>query len=171
MSAKRSHPAKVFLKRPKQTWKGYFREMMVTVPFVVAKVRTYGIRYYLSPQYYRTIKNRQDNKRKKAIYGSGYLSRRREIKERLIELYGARCRICRHNFEREHLTIDHVTPRRNGGSNRMNNLQLLCRDCHNKKDENFRDVGNDRWGNFAFKAAFEKIQSEEKLPAEASSTR
>lgn len=53
----------------------------------------------------------------------------------------------------------------------MNNLQLLCRDCHSKKDENFRDVGNDRWGNFAFKAAFEKIQSEEKLPAEASSTR
>ena len=34
---------------------------------------------------------------------------------------------------RENLEIDHVVPLARGGSNRLENLQLLCRDCNRRK--------------------------------------
>ena len=34
---------------------------------------------------------------------------------------------------RENLEIDHVVPLARGGSNRLKNLQLLCRDCNRRK--------------------------------------
>ena len=34
----------------------------------------------------------------------------------------------------ENLEIDHVVPLARGGSNRLENLQLLCRDCNRRKD-------------------------------------
>ena len=34
---------------------------------------------------------------------------------------------------RENLEIDHVVPLARGGSNRLENLQLLCQDCNRRK--------------------------------------
>lgn len=48
-----------------------------------------------------------------------------EIRERVIALYKGRCAIC----GRPGSDIDHVL----GSDNDISNLQLLCRECHNKK--------------------------------------
>ena len=35
----------------------------------------------------------------------------------------------------DNLTKDHIVPRWQGGSNHLDNLQLLCWDCHQKKNK------------------------------------
>ena len=52
-------------------------------------------------------------------------------KRKRILLRGkGRCMKC---GSRENLEIDHVVPLARGGSNRLENLQLLCRDCNRRK--------------------------------------
>lgn len=38
------------------------------------------------------------------------------------------------NYGGNFLTVDHVVPVSQGGSNDLSNLQTLCRRCHDKKD-------------------------------------
>ena len=52
-------------------------------------------------------------------------------KRRRILLRGkGRCMKC---GSKKNLEIDHVVPLARGGSNRLENLQLLCRDCNRRK--------------------------------------
>ena len=52
-------------------------------------------------------------------------------KRKRILLRGkGRCMKC---GSRENLEIDHVVPLARGGSNRLENLQLLCQDCNRRK--------------------------------------
>lgn len=48
----------------------------------------------------------------------------------LISRDGAECRWC---GARSDLTIDHVQPLSAGGSNELDNLQLLCQTCNERK--------------------------------------
>ena len=55
-----------------------------------------------------------------------------------IILYGRQegyCKGCGHHFQLRNLTIDHKTPRSQGGSNDIGNLQLLCHACNQLKDD------------------------------------
>ena len=53
-------------------------------------------------------------------------------KRKRILLRGkGRCMKC---GSKKNLEIDHVVPLARGGSNRLENLQLLCRDCNRRKD-------------------------------------
>lgn len=61
---------------------------------------------------------------------------RRRRKKLLIRRDGQHCRHC---GTRSNLTIDHVLPKSQGGTNDIRNLQLLCQDCNSAK-------GADRWG-------------------------
>lgn len=53
-----------------------------------------------------------------------------EMKKKLIRIYGERCRWCSSNIQIE---LDHIVPLWNGGTNREDNLQLLCQSCHKTK--------------------------------------
>lgn len=47
---------------------------------------------------------------------------------------GKRCKHCGfRNFK--NLSVDHIVPRIFGGTDDLENLQILCRPCHNRKDK------------------------------------
>lgn len=60
-------------------------------------------------------------------WGAG-VSKRRRL--RIYERDGFRCLHC---STTEDLTIDHIVPRRRGGTNDESNLQTLCRRCNSSK--------------------------------------
>ncbi|MFA5780341.1 MAG: HNH endonuclease [Elusimicrobiota bacterium] len=53
------------------------------------------------------------------------------------EMY-AFCYICDREYRLECFTIDHYQARYNGGTNRLSNLRICCRECNEKKAENER---------------------------------
>ena len=51
-------------------------------------------------------------------------------------LYGqqeGRCGGCRHHFPFQNFTVDHIVPRAKGGTDHLDNLQLLCNHCNSVK--------------------------------------
>ncbi|MDW7644042.1 MAG: RNA-guided endonuclease IscB [Desulfuromonadales bacterium] len=54
-----------------------------------------------------------------------------EVREYLLEKWQRRCAYC--GDENVPLEIEHVVPRSKGGSNRISNLTLSCRDCNERK--------------------------------------
>ncbi|BCX88367.1 hypothetical protein MIN45_P0736 [Methylomarinovum tepidoasis] len=59
-----------------------------------------------------------------------------EVREYLLEKWGRQCAYC--GAENVPLEIDHIHPRSRGGSDRVGNLTLACRDCNQAKGN--RDV-------------------------------
>lgn len=55
--------------------------------------------------------------------------------------------LCLHCGTDKWLTIDHVLPRFQGGSEDIENLQTLCRACHDKKDAMTANAAEERWSN------------------------
>lgn len=111
----------------KMKWLLYKRKQFIEM---LPRIKKYGIRYYFDSKFRKRMKCREGNKR----YGSGFKARTNTTKRNLIGRDGAHCRICKHYFSEKELTIDHVIPIREGGTNQYKNLQLLCRPCHNYKD-------------------------------------
>ena len=56
----------------------------------------------------------------------------------LYRRQGGYCAGCRHYFQPRNLTIDHVVPRVDGGSDDIANLQLLCEACNQLKGNGTR---------------------------------
>ena len=54
-----------------------------------------------------------------------------EVREYLLEKWGQQCAYC--DAEHVPLTIDHIHPKSLGGSDRVSNLTLACRDCNQRK--------------------------------------
>jgi hypothetical protein len=50
----------------------------------------------------------------------------------VFQKYGHRCCSCQSD---SHLTLDHIVPRSHGGTNDVENLQVLCRTCNSKKND------------------------------------
>ena len=48
---------------------------------------------------------------------------------------GGHCMGCRTHFEARHLEVDHIIARRNGGTDHLSNLQLLCGNCNRIKGD------------------------------------
>jgi 5-methylcytosine-specific restriction endonuclease McrA len=65
------------------------------------------------------------------------LKRRRFVKDwsDLKKLYGHCCARCGRRLDRRGVrsTRDHIVPRSQGGSDRMKNMQPLCRECNQWK--------------------------------------
>lgn len=60
-------------------------------------------------------------------------------------LYGVQrgdCVGCARHYEVKDFAIDHIVPRANGGSNELDNLQLLCMSCNSIEGD--RDMGHPR---------------------------
>lgn len=56
----------------------------------------------------------------------------REIRQRIWQRYGGQCADCGAN---QYLEFDHIVPVARGGSNSEANVQLLCRNCNQKKSD------------------------------------
>jgi len=54
-----------------------------------------------------------------------------EVREYLLEKFGRKCCYC--GVKDVPLEIEHITPKSRGGSNRVSNLCLACRDCNQRK--------------------------------------
>ena len=59
---------------------------------------------------------------------------RKRRRRRLLFRHGPYCMRCRKRTRLGRLTLDHVVPQRDGGSNNIENLQLLCCSCHSEVD-------------------------------------
>ena len=59
---------------------------------------------------------------------------------RLYAFYNHRCLACG-AWHGDDITIDHVVPMGAGGSNRIENVQPLCRACHDVKERIFHSSG------------------------------
>lgn len=54
------------------------------------------------------------------------------IKSILLKRDGAKCSICDKTLTDENMCIDHIFPKALGGSNNLDNLRLLCKECNCK---------------------------------------
>lgn len=55
-----------------------------------------------------------------------------EVREYLLEKWGRKCAYC--GKDNIPLEIEHIVPKSRGGSNRISNLTISCRDCNQKKN-------------------------------------
>ena len=57
----------------------------------------------------------------------------RKLKSLLYRNQDDKCVLCNGQFDYEPMEIDHITPRSKDGSDAVENLQLLCRQCNRRK--------------------------------------
>ncbi len=57
----------------------------------------------------------------------------KKIKEKLINELGYKCQICNKEFEKAELCIEHIKAKSVGGTNKRENLSLVCRSCNSQK--------------------------------------
>jgi len=58
---------------------------------------------------------------------------KKECREKLYVKQNGNCRGCEEHFDLRHFALDHITPRSESGSNKIENLQLLCGNCNSIK--------------------------------------
>ena len=68
-----------------------------------------------------------------ALSSNGSTARWRKIREMVIRRDQSTCQLC--GMEGNH--VDHIVPRRLGGTDELNNLQLLCSNCNLSKGGRF----------------------------------
>jgi HNH endonuclease len=73
----------------------------------------------------------------------------KKIKNELINKYGCKCQICNKYFEKDDLCIEHIKAKSVGGTNKKENLSLVCRSCNSKKY-------NYNTGNFPIESFFNR---------------
>ncbi|HBQ97919.1 MULTISPECIES: HNH endonuclease signature motif containing protein [unclassified Roseofilum] len=52
---------------------------------------------------------------------------------KLIEQFGTRCYWCECILSPEEITLDHLIPKKHGGSNSLENLRITCFSCNNQR--------------------------------------
>ena len=57
----------------------------------------------------------------------------RKLRHEVFKRDGYRCRECGSSKDETSLEIDHIVPVAKGGTNDIDNLQTLCRECNQKK--------------------------------------
>ena len=65
----------------------------------------------------------------------GHLPPYRSHKRTLYGKQEGNCEGCRQHFEARHLEVDHIVSRHNGGTDHLDNLQLLCASCNRIKGD------------------------------------
>ena len=55
---------------------------------------------------------------------------KRKVKDALVRRDGKQCQLCGMYLSRSKRTIDHITPRCEGGLDELTNLRLACASCN-----------------------------------------
>lgn len=63
---------------------------------------------------------------KKYLYGE-IKKHKTWIRDKAIKKYGQKCELCRYKLS---LDIHHITPKSRGGTNEIDNLMVICPNCH-----------------------------------------
>ena len=58
-----------------------------------------------------------------------------KLKDALYGEQGGDCNGCRTHFQKQHLTVDHIIAQSKGGTDHIENLQLLCGHCNSVKGD------------------------------------
>lgn len=61
-------------------------------------------------------------------------------REQVWRKYNGHCAYCGHEITLQEMQVDHIIPKRNGGSDDMNNLNPACRLCNQYKRANSLDI-------------------------------
>ena len=77
---------------------------------------------------------RGKERQRKAVRGKTPVANR--LSRTLRNLPAERCRACELVFPPRFLNVDHVVAIADGGSDSLDNLQILCKDCHRAKTSN-----------------------------------
>lgn len=89
----------------------------------------------------KRAKRRERTQQRKEKYGASYTlggaDRKKEKKDKLYKRQGRRCAWCDKNMTYSKATIDHIVRVTDGGTGSMENLQLLHRHCHDKKEQKY----------------------------------
>ena len=59
----------------------------------------------------------------------------RANRKQLYGEQGGHCAGCETHFEQQHLEVDHIISRKKGGTDHLDNLQLLCSSCNRRKGD------------------------------------
>ncbi len=105
----------------KKLWRKFYFEIKY-YPERVVKYKT----LWLWGKRMRSIRQADKHKRYRQ---KGY-ARLRKSYAKLERLGVKNCKVC---GTTEHLTVDHVIPVSKGGTNSLENLQVLCNDCNQLK--------------------------------------
>jgi len=81
------------------------------------------------PEYYQRAQTMNSRAKSK---GDDHRVTYQEL-QAIMKQYNSQCKLC---HTREHLVFDHVVPFFNGGTNTVDNLQVLCRICNMRKGVN-----------------------------------
>jgi hypothetical protein len=65
-----------------------------------------------------------------------------EQKEQLLEECNNQCVVCERQFKKKFYQFDHIIPLAAGGSNEVDNIQVLCIECHHEKTRNEQENGD-----------------------------
>ena len=79
---------------------------------------------------FHEIHHRTDNPRRT---DQGHLPHYRTHKHTLFGRQEGKCNGCGHPFPFANFEVDHVEPRAHGGTDHLENLQLLCNACNRRK--------------------------------------
>jgi 5-methylcytosine-specific restriction enzyme A len=72
---------------------------------------------------------------------TGRIKFTKEFKEMVLEKSKKKCAGCKCCLESKKYDIDHIRPLANGGTNQIDNLQGLCKSCHQDKTANEHEQG------------------------------
>ena len=83
---------------------------------------------------FRDIVHRKDNPERTDI---GRIRRYNSLanRKRLYGEQGGHCAGCNEHFQQQHLEVDHIISRKKGGTDHLDNLQLLCPHCNRTKGD------------------------------------
>ena len=65
----------------------------------------------------------------------------KEFREEVHEAQGKCCQMCKDNLKLNAFHIDHIQALANGGTNDIDNLQILCKECHYVKTKEEAEEG------------------------------
>ena len=141
------------------TWRSYLKHAVQDTVQMWPFAKVYGLRYYWDRDYRRKCRRSFSNRLDTERYGANWQARRRHFIRNLHIRDGMGCNLCR--IIEPVMTIDHIVPLFAGGTNTLDNVQLLCNACHveKSKGENKRHAPNSRHKEKALQSEAKKVKA------------